>query len=226
MEDEEEIIEIRTDEFSKPRSDEEDEKYLEILAKEAMGGEIDTLNFTDIKDEDPEQPEIEIEEEIEEEVVEEAPVVEEPLIEEPVEVTISIPDDSEISWDDPFEEEENCALKKYIFGIARDYVDMIDKMDYDERTAYVNDAINLKIEQERIDDKKYHQRNILIHIIITIMAVIIGVPTLFWAANKSIDVTVANYQRTQENWERLYREKAKKDAMIRNSRETARKKRQ
>ena len=42
--------------------------------------------------------------------------------------------------------ENSSPLKKYIFNVSRDFVNTIDSLTIDERTAYINDAIQMKID--------------------------------------------------------------------------------
>lgn len=216
-------LNLEDDKFEKTRSDKEDEIYLQNIEKTAEGGVLpDAIPY----EKKPKKDELEIEEppmpveEIIEEVIEEEPLVEEIQPEEPEEFEEPA---AERNWEDPFEEEEeNCAVKKYIFAVSKDYVNMIDPMDLDERSAYVNEAISLMIARDKMDAKKELKLNILRHIVIAVAAVIIGVPVMFYAVNKSIDITIRNYKYTQENFEKLYREKMKKDAIIKNSQDIIR----
>lgn len=118
-------------------------------------------------------------------------------------------------WKDPFDKlDEDCALKKYIFAISRDYTDAIDVLGLDARSAFVNDAISLKLEKDKEDEKKEAAIDIIRHITLVILTVIIGVPVMFILVNKSIDLTMGSYKYVQVNFEKLYKEKVQKDAIM------------
>lgn len=220
------------DQFSKTRTDEEDEQYLEAIVKEAKGGKISKVSAIKNESESiPEQleeveeaPEEEtVEEEVVEEVLEEE-IEEEVVEEEPEEEVLVEPSQEDGSeWEDPFEEDESAAIKKYIFGISMDYVDLIDEMELDERSAFVNDAIQTKLDKERADEKRSHKQSIVKHIMLTVVTTIVGIPLMFWVVNKSIEVTILNYARTQQNFEKLYTQQAKTDAAIKRVQEELKK---
>ncbi len=117
-------------------------------------------------------------------------------------------------WQDPFMAEENDAVKKYVIYIAKDFVPSFDSMNSDERSAYVNDAIQLKVDLEGKDRKWHLFKRILRHIIVSVFTLILAVPALFWFADKSIKATVQNYGYVQENFEKLYKERADRERSI------------
>ena len=51
------------------------------------------------------------------------------------------------------EDEENAAVKKYIFYVSKDFTSIIDSLTTDERSAYINDAIQKKIDIEEQEKK-------------------------------------------------------------------------
>ena len=114
-------------------------------------------------------------------------------------------------WQDPFGTSENDAVKKYVIYIAKDFVPLFDHMNKDARSAFVNDALELKIQSEGKDRKWHSFVRILRHIIVSVFTLLIAVPALFWLADKSITATVQNYEYVQKNFEKLYKEKADRD---------------
>ena len=107
--------------------------------------------------------------------------------------------------------DSNDAVKKYIFYVSRDFVPLIDSLTIDERTAYINDAIQRKIDSEyeysAIDKKK----RILTHIIVMILTFFIVTPIVLFIVHKSIMVTFKNYKYSQDNFEKLYMQRFKND---------------
>ena len=56
-------------------------------------------------------------------------------------------------------------------------------------------------------EKKFKIKDTLTNIIVIISTVIIGLPLIFFITNKSIELTVSNYQQTQTNFVNLYKDK-------------------
>lgn len=157
--------------------------------------------------------------------------VQEPQIEEPVQEQINeepalyeqpneqLPqnDDSmqqQEPWSEPFIANKNDAIKKYVIYIAKDFVPLIDDMDADARSAYVNDAIQLKLDLEGKDRKWHMLKRILRHVLVSIFTLVLAVPALFWFADKSFKATIQNYGYVQQNFEKLYKERADRERAI------------
>ena len=88
-------------------------------------------------------------------------------------------------------------------------------MDKDARSAFVNESIQLKLQMEGKDRKWHAFVRVLRHIIVSVFTLLIAVPALFWLADKSITATVQNYQYVQQNFEKLYKDKAERDKAAR-----------
>lgn len=126
-----------------------------------------------------------------------------------------LPSAQESEWHDPFGTNENDAVKKYVIYIAKDFVPYVDHMDKDARSAFVNESIQLKLQMEGKDRKWHAFVRVLRHIIVSVFTLLIAVPALFWLADKSITATVQNYQYVQQNFEKLYKDKAERDKAAR-----------
>lgn len=126
-----------------------------------------------------------------------------------------LPSVQESEWHDPFGTNENDAVKKYVIYIAKDFVPYVDHMDKDARSAFVNESIQLKLQMEGKDRKWHAFVRVLRHIIVSVFTLLIAVPALFWLADKSITATVQNYQYVQQNFEKLYKDKAERDKAAR-----------
>ena len=113
-------------------------------------------------------------------------------------------------WDE-YAQNEDSAVKKYIFYISKDFVPIIDKLSTDERTAYINDAIQKKIDIEHENYQKNAKRKVLIHVAIMILTFIIITPFVLLLAHKSILATFENYRYSQESFEKLYKSRFEKD---------------
>ena len=126
-----------------------------------------------------------------------------------------LPSAQESEWHDPFGTNENDAVKKYVIYIAKDFVPFVDHMDKDARSAFVNESIHLKLQMEGKDRKWHAFVRVLRHIIVSVFTLLIAVPALFWLADKSITATVQNYEYVQQNFEKLYKDKAERDKAAR-----------
>lgn len=246
-----------SDEFSKPKTDDEDDKYIKDLNLNAISAfgkpniEIkpDDSNFDDNSElkaqaeaienivsvqnqtaaepklddiKDDTQDDTDGETQIEDETVAHRESNGETPDKSPQDQSQEVLKDSETekNWNDPFDDtDENCAVKKYVFAVSTDYVKKIDEMNLDERSAFINEAICLKISEDKGSRKRAFKLSILKHIVVAIFTVIIGVPLMFILVNKSINLTVKSYRYTQDNFEKLYRDKLKKDAIIKRSHE-------
>jgi len=116
---------------------------------------------------------------------------------------------------DPFGEiEENNAVKKYVIYVSQDFVPYIDEMDADARSAYINEALQIKQDYEAKENKLFLYIKLIKHAFVCVLTLIFAIPALFWLANKSIIVTKENYSYVQKNFEKLYDERADRSRTI------------
>lgn len=122
-------------------------------------------------------------------------------------------------WQDPFGQiYENDAVKKYVIYISKDFVPYIDDLDTDARSAFINEALQLKTELDAKDCRWYHLLRVFKHVIISALVLLLAIPVLFWVANKSIIVTRDNYGYVQQSFEKLYKERADRERAMRHYR--------
>lgn len=106
---------------------------------------------------------------------------------------------------------DNSVVKKYITYISKDFVDIMDRMSTDERSAYINDAIQKKIDLENVELQMEKKRAAIIHVILAIATLIIAMPFVLIGVNKAIMNTFDNYKYSQDNFERLYKHRFEKE---------------
>lgn len=111
-----------------------------------------------------------------------------------------------------YTQEENSALKKYIMHISQEFVPIIDSMTIDQRIAYINDAIQIKIDFQKEKDLKNKKKQFGINVLIIILVFILTAPLALIIANKAIMLTFENYRYSQENFEKLYKQRFEKDS--------------
>lgn len=112
-------------------------------------------------------------------------------------------------WEETLE--EDCVVKKYIVYIAKEYIPYVDKLTLDERSAYINDALEMKI---GFEDKKKHSAKkfkLFLHLVVALIVACATLPIAIIGAHKAIMATFDNYKYSQENFEKLYRQKFEKD---------------
>lgn len=112
-------------------------------------------------------------------------------------------------WDNL--KEENLAVKKYLFYISKDFTAILDNLTADERSAYINDAIQKKIDIEIEKKRKNSKKRIVIHCLIMIFTFILAAPVVLMFSHKAIMATFDNYKYSQENFEKLYKARFEKD---------------
>lgn len=112
-------------------------------------------------------------------------------------------------WDNL--KEENSAVKKYLFYVSKDFTPFLDDLTTDERSAYINDAIQKKIDFENKEKEKKNKTKIITHFIIMIFTFILAAPFVLMLSHKAIMATFDNYKYSQENFEKLYKERFLKD---------------
>lgn len=106
---------------------------------------------------------------------------------------------------------ENNVVKKYITYISKDFVDIMDKMSTDERSAYINDAIQKKIDIENEELQLEKKKATVTHIVLAVATLIISMPFVLIGVNKAIMHTFDNYKYSQDNFERLYKHRFEKE---------------
>lgn len=99
--------------------------------------------------------------------------------------------------------------KKYVVYITPNNVDYVDNLSIDERTELINNVISDKHSSDIKSKRLLERQRYVKHLIVVCITVIIGFPILFFAVNKSLQICISNYQQSQENFQKLYREKGK-----------------
>lgn len=101
--------------------------------------------------------------------------------------------------------EDNSVVKKYIVYISKDFIPLMDNLNTDERTAYINDAIQTKIDLEDVNRQKSKKIQGIIHLVLIIVIITALTPYALLFANKAIMATFENYKYSQDNFEKLYK---------------------
>lgn len=99
--------------------------------------------------------------------------------------------------------------KKYVIYIDPENVDFIENLSIDDRKKIINSI--LKEQDKKIARKKIlnRQKNFLKQAIVVVLTALIAFPAMLWVANKSILISIENYQQASKNFEKLYKERGK-----------------
>jgi len=211
--------------------EEKDKKFEDFADFDEANMELPELE-QDLAQED-ENYQSEINKQIEEqETFEEEENIQEPQIEEDETQSLELePQDDLAATPEEFEEEnkeqteqtqeeptqweemndDNSVVKKYIVYVSKDFVPYIDNLNTDERSAYINDAIQRKIDAEDIEKQEENKKRIKTHFIIAILTFCIMTPLALLGVNKAIMLTFENYKYSQDNFEKLYKQRFEKD---------------
>jgi len=99
--------------------------------------------------------------------------------------------------------------KKYIIYINPENIDFIEAMTINERKKIINRL--LKEEDATLKKNKMmrERAKFINQVIIMVITVVVSLPIFFILLNKSIEVTILNYQQSQQNFVKLYKEQGK-----------------
>ncbi len=124
--------------------------------------------------------------------------------------TIEDEDETELSkWEEL--DKNNAVVKKYIVYIAKDFIPIFDNLTTDERSAYINDAIQTKIDLEYANKEINKKKKLILHLILAAITICVMTPIALVGVNKAIMVTFENYKYSQDNFEKLYKERFEKN---------------
>ena len=108
-------------------------------------------------------------------------------------------------------DKNNAVVKKYIIYISKDFIPYIDDLSTDERSAYINDAIQTKIDVEYAKRKQNKKKKLIAHLLVAIITICAMTPIALLGVNKAIMVTFENYKYSQDNFEKLYKQRFEKN---------------
>ena len=111
-----------------------------------------------------------------------------------------------------FEVDKNKGVvKKYIFSIQKDLIPLMDSMTQKDKNAYINAAIRAKVDETDKIKQRILKLKMFIHVAIIVLIFIFLTPVMIYATNQAFLLTFKNYKYSQDNFEKLYRERFLKD---------------
>lgn len=102
-----------------------------------------------------------------------------------------------------------AQAKKYVIYIEPENIEFIEQLSIAERKAIINKILAEQDIRVKKHNREEEIKQYLRHAIVVTLTLLIGFPLLFNLVNKSLELTVANYERAQRNFSSLYREQGK-----------------
>ena len=99
--------------------------------------------------------------------------------------------------------------KKYVIYIEPDNIDFIDSLSIKDRKNLINKVLHEQDEASRKRREMRERAKFTKQIVIMVLTVTIALPIFFVLLNKSIEITILNYQQAQQNFVKLYKEQGK-----------------
>lgn len=99
--------------------------------------------------------------------------------------------------------------KKYVIYIDGENVPFMENLTINDRKLIINKILKEQDEKIKREKALEQKRKKFINIIIFVITIIIGIPTIFLAINTSVGITVTNYKQSKQNFAKLYREHGK-----------------
>jgi len=105
--------------------------------------------------------------------------------------------------------EIDSNAKKYVVYIDPDNIAFMENLSVDDRKSIINKILKEQNEQVYLRKKAKERTQFITNIIIITITVIVFFPIMFWGVNKAMEISIANYQTSKENFVRLYKAKGK-----------------
>lgn len=99
--------------------------------------------------------------------------------------------------------------KKYVIYVEPDNIDFIDSLSIKDRKKLINKVLHEQDEASRKRREMRERAKFTKQIVIMVLTVTIALPIFFVLLNKSIEITILNYQQAQQNFVKLYKEQGK-----------------
>lgn len=99
--------------------------------------------------------------------------------------------------------------KKFVIYIEPENLDFIESLSIKERKKVINRVLHYEDENVRQKKERRERAKFTNQVIIMVVTVVISLPIFFMLLNKSIELTILNYQQAQQNFVKLYKEQGK-----------------
>lgn len=99
--------------------------------------------------------------------------------------------------------------KKFVIYIDPENLDFIESLSIKDRKKVINRVLHYEDENVRQKKERRERAKFTNQVIIMVVTVVISLPIFFMLLNKSIELTILNYQQAQQNFVKLYKEQGK-----------------
>lgn len=99
--------------------------------------------------------------------------------------------------------------KKFVIYIEPENIDFIEGLSIKERKRVINRVLHYEDEDVRRKKERKERAKFTNQVIIMVLTVVVSLPIFFLLLNKSIEMTIVNYQQAQQNFVKLYKEQGK-----------------
>ena len=99
--------------------------------------------------------------------------------------------------------------KKFVIYIEPENLDFIESLSIKDRKKVINKVLQYEDNEVRKQKEQAERAKFTNQVIIMVLTVVISLPIFFLLLNKSIEMTILNYQQAQQNFVKLYKEQGK-----------------
>ena len=99
--------------------------------------------------------------------------------------------------------------KKFVIYIEPENLDFIESLSIKDRKKVINRVLHYEDENVRLKKERRERAKFTKQVIIMVITVVVSLPFFFMLLNKSIELTILNYQQAQQNFVKLYKEQGK-----------------
>lgn len=99
--------------------------------------------------------------------------------------------------------------KKFVIYIEPENLDFIESLSIKDRKNVINRVLHYEDENVRLKKERRERAKFTKQVIIMVITVVVSLPFFFMLLNKSIELTILNYQQAQQNFVKLYKEQGK-----------------
>ncbi len=105
--------------------------------------------------------------------------------------------------------EGDKRYKKFVIYIDEENIDYISSLSIQERKDVINSILREQDDIRIAKREDARRKKLITHLLIGIITFVVCIPLLYMLVNKCLEATIANYKRSQYNFEVLYKERGK-----------------
>lgn len=99
--------------------------------------------------------------------------------------------------------------KKFVIYIEPENLDFIEGLTLKERKRLINNVLHEQDDLSKRRREAQERAKFTKQVIIMVLTVVLALPVFFVVLNKSVEITILNYQQAQQNFVKLYKEQGK-----------------